>query len=251
MSDYPFVYIAGIMRTGTTLLQEMLTAMPVSYIFHEPWFGSGLFEGQKRALQTMQDYNIPFADIVQRQPSIAEMFHRLMCHVKQLGVKEIRHHGWQIYPNIFEDVRFIILGRNPKDIYISAYYFQQRTDAWTIQFPPYSPSGLFKELLPDIARQMDIYDNNSCLKLKYEELCNGECDVDAILKDVGSPLAEMGAVGDFHSQIDRGVYELQTHGQNITDKNVNRWEREENKELLKEAEQFDALMGDYKTFWGY
>lgn len=47
----PFIYIAAFVRSGSTLLQEMLTYLPYSYIFHEPSFhrkkiqNKSLFEG--------------------------------------------------------------------------------------------------------------------------------------------------------------------------------------------------------------
>ncbi len=40
---YPFIYIAGMRRTGTTLLSELLTSSPYSFIFREPHIGKNTF----------------------------------------------------------------------------------------------------------------------------------------------------------------------------------------------------------------
>jgi hypothetical protein len=52
------IYIAGIMRTGTTLLQELLTLLPYSFIFHEPWWGIGKFYNSDTAIAELQKFGI-------------------------------------------------------------------------------------------------------------------------------------------------------------------------------------------------
>ena len=43
---YPFIYIASVMRTGSTMLQEALTQKGKSFIFHEPKFHTGKFQNK-------------------------------------------------------------------------------------------------------------------------------------------------------------------------------------------------------------
>ena len=51
--------------------------------------------------------------------------------------------------------------------------------------------------------------------------------------------------------VNSGKYEVNTHHSNITTKVVNRWEHENNKELVKQANRFFEIMGDYNHFWRY
>ena len=51
----------------------------------------------------------------------------------------------------------------------------------------------------------------------------------------------------------RGKYELDKHGNSITDKAKYRWRGEPNKRLLIEANRFYDVMSQcgYNEFWGY
>jgi len=39
--EKPFIYIAALPRSGSTVLSEFLTQLPQAFIFHEPRFASG------------------------------------------------------------------------------------------------------------------------------------------------------------------------------------------------------------------
>ena len=44
---------------------------------------------------------------------------KLLKVVSQIGVKEIRHAGWENYIRQFPDLKVVMSGRNPRDIYLS------------------------------------------------------------------------------------------------------------------------------------
>ena len=58
----PFLYVAGLFRSGTTLVQELLTQKGKSFIFHEPRFGDGWWqfeEHDRRFLRECWGLSLP------------------------------------------------------------------------------------------------------------------------------------------------------------------------------------------------
>jgi hypothetical protein len=43
MNSRPFIYIAALMRTGSTVLSEALTQLPYAFVFREPHLGKNDF----------------------------------------------------------------------------------------------------------------------------------------------------------------------------------------------------------------
>ena len=149
--DRPFIYIASLQRTGSTVLSEALTLPPHSFIFREPRMGIGRFElrgGGEDAL-TFMNYGIDLLGFKSRwTPSVGtsligrlrrkwsrykrrsfvleafknELVPQFASCLAQIGVKEIRHEGWRGYLANFPEMRVILTGRDPRDIFTSLYY---------------------------------------------------------------------------------------------------------------------------------
>lgn len=247
---YPFIYISSLLRTGSTLLQEMLTKHPYSFIFHEPQFGLNKFKNYEINIQGLKNYISDLSLLVRCHnfKTISEFFKKQNI---QFGVKEIRNSGWKRYNEFFPEIKYILTGRDPHDIYISAYNVLQRSKSWKPAFLPFCPEGLYKELEPDMNRQFEIFKTQDCIKVKYEDLCSDPECFNKIKKFVKSPIPDVGDIGAFHSVVPRGKYETNVHHGNLTTKVVNRWEHEKNEELIQQANHFFNLMKDYNNFWGY
>lgn len=251
----PFIFIAGVMRTGTTLLQEMFTRLPESYMFHEPWFGQGKFLNKDLARTDLAGL-VDLEREIAKNNSVPELFESLNQYVGQLGVKEIRLRGSMKYLNWFPNSRVILTGRDPRDIYLSCHYKLLRGDkSWTPMYSPFCPEALLAEVYPDWNKQKEIDAvHKDVLKLKYEDLVRQADWVWSVLADVvDSPLKEPGEIGAFHKKIERGKYETKVHKGKITDKASHRWENEQDFNALEKATKFADLLGQtgYLDFWGY
>lgn len=267
----PFVYIASLRRTGSTVLAEALTSFPTSFIFREPELGRGrfnlrpgdaeLFEIHGVDLNAFQDQfaGRTFSRAIRsrlmgRLPSLvgifkSEVIDKLSGVVSQFGVKEIRHQGWESYLEHFPDRRVILTGRDPRDIYISVYHrVRQGKGTWQ---GPLTPRALADNLMTEFARQLEIAKGGEFLRIKYEDLCTDPSVVQKALRFVGSPLFSPGGVGGFNAENPDRREEAELHGGKITDKRVRRWASETDRKLLDAAKETYALMGEYCEFWGY
>lgn len=251
-TKHPFIYIAGLMRTGSTLIQELLTEKRKCFFFHEPWFGSGLFEHMDLAHKILSEWEYNADVIVNNGIPIPNMFLRLASVCPQVGIKEIRHQGWEMYNNLFNDIRWIVLARDPRDIYVSSYHLMNRVDVWQPRFPPFGPEGMFKELWPDAQRQIEIIQTQkNVMRLRYEEFVSDTSLFERLRAHADSPLSEAGEVGAFHKLIKRGQYELETHNGSIGNIHVHRWKKETDFELISGMNEFFDMMKEYNNFWGY
>ena len=250
-TNKPFIYIAGLMRTGSTLIQELLTEKGKCFFFHEPWFGTGLFENYETSVKMLNEWGLNGERLLNAPLPIA--FLQLSKAIPQIGIKEIRHQGWEMYLNLFDDIRWVVLAREPRDIYVSAHYFLKRTNVWVPRFPPFSPKGLFQELQPDIERQIEICETQpNVMKVKYEELVKEhEGVISRIRAFTGSVVGSEQKVGSFHQRLGRGDYEIQLHNGTISGKQVGRWNRETDLELINDFNEFYELMKDYRKYWDY
>lgn len=251
-TSHPFIYICSVLRTGSTLVQELLTHAPESLIFHEPRFAVKAFQNQEVSGEMLvKEYG--FTKPEMSYSSISRFLYEITRKIPQVGVKEIRNANWLMYLNLFDDIRFVLTGRNPRDIYISCFKQLQRSDHWKPAYPPLSPLGLFREVIPEIEAQNGILGMGlDIFKVRYEDLV-GETDAVAsdLLRFCGSPLEHAGIPGDFHQRIERGRYEIEKHGHAVTDSSVGLYSKERDVRLLKDAEDFYRLMWEYNKVWGY
>ena len=267
----PFVYIASLRRTGSTVLAEALTSFPTSFIFREPELCHGRFNLGQGDASLFDGYGVDLnafrrrfagrtisrairSRLMGRLPSLvgtfkSEVIEKLSDVVSQFGVKEIRHKGWESYLQYFPCTRIILTGRDPRDIYISMHRRAQKGIPWG--GGTFTPELVAEELLADFRYQREMADNYPCLKIKYEALCRDPGLFDKIREFAESPLEGIGEVGFFTGMhpLRRDEYDLHTN--RVTDQAVNRWERESDSRLLGEAQETFDRMGEYSEFWGY
>jgi hypothetical protein len=251
--EYPFVYIASLMRTGSTVAQEALTKLPYSFIFHEPQLCRSKFNIKQRFLDEL---DIDVKSLM--NPPTIEVFAtrvvpKLKQSIKQIGVKEIENAGWRNYVKYFPNIKIILMGRNPRDIYISIHYWfaRKKTDKWK-DGRILTPKVLCQALSKDFEMQKNMYTEYKAVKVRYENLCLDTKEVVEYMKKfVNSPIPDIGEVGGFLSNNPKRIGEYELHGNEITNNRVFRWKRETDKELVKKAHIFHELMEDYCNFWGY
>lgn len=77
MNKRPFIYIAALPRTGSTLLSELFTDLPYSFIFHEPHLGKNYFAAQKLDKSLLAKYNIDINGFLKLRLPLAFCLRRL------------------------------------------------------------------------------------------------------------------------------------------------------------------------------
>jgi len=166
----------------------------------------------------------------------------------QIGVKEVGNRGWKNYLKHFSNIKIIITGRDPRDLYISVYYWENKGRP---KPKPLSTRRL-AFLRNNIERQADIFKTGQAIKVKYEDLCcNPEETIYEMKKFINSPIPDIGEIGQFMGRAPKRKREYGLHGNSITTKHVNRWQEEPNKSLVKLANDFFDSVPDYCEFWGY
>jgi hypothetical protein len=246
---YPFIFISSLMRSGSTLVQEIFTEIPYSFIFHEPKLHSNLFNVNNKHLSEILKLGINIKSIL-KPPSLRkfkdEVIPMLEKYIMQIGIKEIINTNWENYIEIFPNTKVILLGRDPRDLYISIYEWKSRARRIS-QLQPKTMNMLKDQM----KNQPLIFKNASTLKVKYEDLClNKEETILKMKEFVKSPIPKSGKVGGFLSSFSKRKNEYIKHGDEITTNSIGRWRNEE-KRLVKQANRFFNDVSDYCDFWGY
>ena len=112
--EKPFIYIAALRRTGSTMLCEALTAIPHCLVFNEPNFAANgvIIRGRERIL--LGNIGIDSNSFVSRWSGWRRRFimqglkwdlaPKLENAVSQFGVKEIFHKDWRRYRRAFPEL---------------------------------------------------------------------------------------------------------------------------------------------------
>jgi len=260
----PFIYIAGLRRSGSTVLSETLTRLPHSFIFREPRVAENRFSVHDSDVELFLRYGIDLIAFEKRwwnqRKAIPDAFKnelipQLAPFVSQIGVKEIRHRRWRRMLRRFPDMKVLLTARDPRDIYVSLYY-KVKNDrvTWSGIFSPegvFCPEAVADSLNDEFHEQIAMFEMTDCLKVKYEDFCMQPAIFEQIKSFVGSALERVGEVGNFNAANPLRVGEFGLHGNNITGQRIQRWKYETGEKLLAEAQRTFDLMPEYCRFWGY
>lgn len=254
----PFIYIAALRRSGSTLLAEMLTDPPRSFILREPRLARGEFSLKPDDTQRLAPFGIDLPAIAAsctRFPRdravrrFARHARDITASIEQIGVKEIGHRHWQRYARALPNIRAIVLARDPRDIYLSILARADRGVETARAIA--TPQRCADALLEEYERQLDIARSLPTLRLRYEDLCTGARTFDEIRAFVDSPLDTPGTPGQFNRANPERAVEAATHHAKVTGAQVARWSREPNPERREDADRVYQLMRTYAEDWGY
>ncbi|GAB4581819.1 MAG: hypothetical protein Fur0022_45700 [Anaerolineales bacterium] len=271
MSPLPFVYIASLPRTGSTVLSEALTQLPYSFMLHEPHLGKNYFAVQPNDASRLKacgvdlyafvKYRLPLAFLLRRfrplglpQDFILREFKtkllpQLLQCAPQIGVKEIKHMGWKNYVKHFPDLKVILTGRDPRDLYISMYRKWQRgTMSWR---GPFTPEAAAAFLNKEFDLQRALSQSADSLAIRYEDLCRDSAVIERVKQFIHSPIPEMGAIGAYISTHPTRMLEHSLHHGQITDQSIGRWKTETDPQLQADTLACFRHMPKYCAFWGY
>lgn len=237
----PFIYVAALRRTGSTLLSEALTLPPYSYVFREPRLPLGRFHPKPNDVAYFEEHGVDLGG------SFEDVLPGLMKVVRQIGVKEIHHRGWETVHEFFPDMRVVLTGRDPRDIYISMHEKHVSRDRRLGWDGPFTPDRVAEELREDFRRQVAMAERTECLKVRYEDFCTDPAVFEQVKTFVGSDIPGVGAIGE----LSRQEHNRRVHGGRVSELRVERWKTETDDEIVGGAQRTRDLMSDYCEFWGY
>ena len=220
----PFVYIAGLIRTGSTALSEALSDPPCAIIVREPRLGTNRIVLREQDREALASLGID-ADRVLALPRrlmsalraigkgghpsggagtgpasgyAARVFRDrivqpLAERVEQVGIKEVRHDGWEHVVAAFPDLRVVAIGRDPRDVYLS---HRGRVLKKGNALP--TPEAFADEIDRQFSLQHALVDATESLAIRYEDLCRDPDVLERVREHVQSPVEGTGSVGAIH-----------------------------------------------------
>lgn len=249
----PFVYLASLRRTGSSLLANLLTDLPRSYIFREPRIGLGKLRIRPDAAQAFAPTGV---DVIAAKKAMrdlprdaalerfAALIEELAPHVEQLGIKEITHTGHEDVSRIFPAMRVVVTVRDVRDIYLSLYHRRKelltRGKLWfeTQTLLPY-----LREQAEALAALQSRHDH---LVIRYEDLCTDPSLVEKVREFVASPVT---GEGNLRGGADRK--DLSKHGGAIDRTRVGLFAQETDEIARHNATYLFEEMADYNRRYGY
>lgn len=258
----PFVYIASLRRTGSTVLAEALTALPYSYVFVEPQFGENRWSIKPGDAELFAPFGLDIEArrerwlAERRRPPAVDVLRDdivmpLTGRIGQFGVKEIHHEGWRAYRRAFPDMRIVLTARDPRDIYISLYHRQrQGLGTWKGE---YTPQRVAADLNAQFAFQLEMHAAGPTLRVRYEDFTADPGAIERVRRFIDSPIPATvpGEIGGFLARAPGRADEHALHGGSITTRRAGRWRDEPDAALRDQARMLFDLMPDYATFWNY
>ena len=249
----PFILIAAVRRTGSTMLAEALSELPKAFVFREPKLFRGrvsLKEGDLAMLPCAIDV-VPEDREVSPALDAALRFRETVVRplsrsVEQIGIKEIRYGPrWPEVLDVLGEVapvKVVALGRDPRDQFLSLAY-RARTRRVPLR-GTFGPAAIAEDIEREFVRQRELIAATGALTVRYEDLCRDPAVLERIRRFVDSPVGA-GSIGAFETD------EHVLHDGRVSELRVNRWEREPDAGLLSQAAEVMRRLGSYCRYWGY
>lgn len=255
------VAVMGLMRTGTTLISDLLTVRDKSIVFSEP----DLMSPYDRSLcEKMQQLARDCGLAVPAEVPPAGSYARNIDHfdamfgeqLKQLdfwGIKYVNPAGWRRLFNIYRPRKLILCVRDLRAVTVSALELcnrmrlvfhdgvHRRDEAWVFSRICYTVHEMMAmRALPHLV-------------IRYEDLVSDPATLDRLREYVG--LDELGT-DRFNLKIERASrsqWEMKKHGSSteISDKALDRFEQEPDGPVRAMAERIWRLLGEYNVAFGY
>jgi len=257
--DKPFIYVAALRRTGSTLLCELLSGIPHAFVFNEPNLADGTFVVREREQAALLEHGVDLRAFRDRWRGVRrpllfrafrkELMPQLLEVVRQVGVKEIFHRHWRRYLRAFPEMKIVLTARDPRDIYISLYNRHRRGVAlWEGAF---GPREVAESLMQEFAYQREMEATLTVERIRYEDLCMDPSRIERIRLFTETETSGQGDLGSVLRDDPRRRQEYEVHGGQITSRQIARWKREENEDLACDAKECFQRMTEYADYWEY
>ncbi len=256
----PFIYIGALRRSGSTILAELLTDAPSSFIFREPRVARGVFDIKPGDAELMAGYGIDLHAFAKRWTGPRrrwvirgfrrELYPALLTRFQQVGVKEISHRKWRRYDAAFPGMKIIVLARDPRDIYLSLLD-RAHKGTTPAQELVVTPQAAADEINRQFIYQGQMVERRGAMRITYEELCTDPGAFARVRDFCQSPLERPGGAGGFNAGNRARADEAARHGGHVTPSRVARWKTEADAHRRAAADEVFRLTPEFCAFWGY
>jgi hypothetical protein len=256
-SSQPFIYVAAMPRSGSTMLAGILSQPSISHIFSEIGLNRGLTHG----FQQLAEFDNRFPDLLstyQGKPQMMlrtfaqEVLPKLAAVVPHLGVKECFHENWQLYPETVGEVRFVVLARDPRDVMLSILDYGDRVN-WHRQLWSDKGDDYIARRHNEVwAQQRAMLKRSDAVAVRYEDICLDPKTFIRLSRFCELPLNKPASASRVIEAYPWRSWEISKHRHNLVGaESVYRWKRESNPTRRSRAFRLGELMQDYCRFWGY
>lgn len=249
----PFVYIASLRRTGSTMIAQLLSKPPVAFIFREPRLGLGKLRVRPEFASIFASCGVDLLTVKRRMRDLPidqafdaflEFVEQVAPKTKQLGIKEITHTGWEEVSKRFADMKVIVTVRDPRDIYLSLYERRRnllhRGKLW------FETHTLLPYLRTEYANMCALMERHEHMIVRYEDLCSDPRELERVREFVRSPVKGRGLLGTGEGRSD-----IKKHGSEIDASRVRVFEQIDDEVARHNAAYVFEQMRDYAERFGY
>ncbi len=256
-STQPFIFIAAMPRSGSTLLCGILTRKPEIIILSEPAFQRGEY-------RELDQYSVIPGFCPQKVKSFEgnpakmlmgfkdKLLPQISKFYERAGVKECFLDNWKEYLKIFSKIKFIVLVRDPRDILLSTLDFGDHVSWHRQMWADQATDSIAERYYRTWQFQKEIMASQDYLAVRYEDLCLSEASLNRVTDYCGlSPSAFKEAVSAVTGSYPYRLWEIEKHNGRLGSESVFRYRREKNVARLKRAHEFAEKFRDYSRHWGY
>jgi len=253
----PLTFIAAMPRSGSTMLAGLLTRPGRSVILSEPGFHRGLHENAEQFFEVAKVSIAGLARYRGRPQRMLAAFRRKILpqiekHYPRVGVKECFLDDWQLYEQHFEQIRYVVLARDPRDVMLSVLEYGRRVP-WHRKMWADKPDEYIAGRHNAVwQQQKQMLRSRGAFALRYEDMCTGTAWLGQLCDFLELELDEPGNTsGVLLTSYAWRRWEVQRHGSGVSRRTVFRWKNEPQGEPLRRALHVGRLMSEYCQYWGY
>ncbi|MEX2202250.1 MAG: sulfotransferase [Dongiaceae bacterium] len=255
------VAVMGLMRTGTTLVADLLTNRGKSLVLSEPDLLSKYDPTlAARMRQLAKDFGLPAPTATLEAGNYTRNIDHFdasfMAELKQLdfwGVKYVNMVGWRRLFEIYRPRKIVLCVRDLRAVTVSALELvnrmrlvfadnkHRRDEAWVFSRICYSVHELMAlRTLPHLV-------------VRYEDLVGNPATLERLREHVGLETLGTERLNLMIERASRSQWELTKHGKagEISDKALDRFAREPEGPIRQMAERIWRMMGEYNVAFGY
>lgn len=250
----PFLYVAAVRRTGSTMMAELLSDPPACFVFREPRLPLGRLllgkTGDPKATLARCGLDVGSVSRSMAELPPDEAVERFRAfweesagRIGQLGVKEIMHEGWERVSRAFPAMKVVITVRDPRDIFLSMWHKRERLERRGRRWM--EPEVLAEDVNRESRHLEEIASRHEHRVVRYEEFCRDPGAIDAVRRFAESPARGMGLLGRTSS------WNAGAHGTALGTSRIDLWKRESDPQARTLCEKAWRLMAPYARTWGY
>jgi hypothetical protein len=239
------------------MLAAILSKPPISHFFVEIGLNRGMTHGFDQLARINADFSRLLAPCARDPDGMIRVFgNKILPQLSKLfshiGVKECFHDSWQLYRKLPNEVRFVVLARDPRDVMLSVLDYGSQVEWHRKMWADRGDEYVAFRHNAIWAQQREMIDEANAFPLRYEDLCQEPEMFAKLCRFCELPLDQPAVAGGWVEHYPWRHWEIEKHGSNdIGTASVLRWKSETNSDHSRRAMRVGELMRDYCKYWGY